>query len=253
MIQTARTKTGSTYNSYRVRLYDGGRTTIHVARHKKQAVRPRLVTFEKGTTLLHWCREQNIQHAMGGGFYFPEKNQLLGEYWQSGQNVEGEPFLEPWNMFRGSLYIQPTGATEITRRYRLPSRINGDLLQSGPLLVKDNRPLAVDEDPEGFSRDSHQFDSDITVGRYPRSAIGLNEDEIICVVAEGRSEAEAGLTFSELAYIMTILGARDALNLDGGSKNSLIFENKFMNQPVGQEMCFPFGYPIKSAIVFDNL
>ena len=53
--------------------------------------------------------------------------------------------------------------------------------------------IRAGQDPEGFSAGARQFDSDITVGRYPRAALGLGEGELIAVVCEGRADDEAGL------------------------------------------------------------
>ena len=62
----------------------------------------------------------------------------------------------------------------IARRDELPAAPRGDLLQAGPLLVRDGAPVfRREEDREGFSAGEAQFDSDITDGRYPRAALGL--------------------------------------------------------------------------------
>ena len=60
-----------------------------------------------------------------------------------------------------------------------PDAPRGDLLQAGPLLVRDGVPVyRREDDREGFRAGYAQFDSDITDGRYPRAALGL---------ADGRS------------------------------------------------------------------
>ena len=62
--------------------------------------------------------------------------------------------------------------------------------------------------------------------RHPRTAIGYKSDgTIIMVVADGRSDISAGLTFNELAYYMKSLGAVEALNLDGGGSSTMVVEN----------------------------
>ena len=86
-------------------------------------------------------------------------------------------------------------------------------------------------DSEGFSAGAGQFDSDITVGRYPRAALGLNSDELIAVVCDGRTEGEAGLDLAELAQAMIGLGADDAINLDGGGSASLVAGGELVNVP----------------------
>ena len=78
------------------------------------------------------------------------------------------------------------------------------------------RPVAGG-DREGFSGGAAQFDSDITVGRYPRCALGVSGDELLAVCCDGRrSGVDAGLDLGELARLLVSFGAEEAINLDGG-------------------------------------
>ena len=77
-------------------------------------------------------------------------------------------------------------ATSFRRRPR------GDLLQAGPLLVRDGAPAYRREhDPEGFRAGAVQFDSDISDGRYPRAALGLGGGRHL---RRGRGRALAATT-----------------------------------------------------------
>jgi exopolysaccharide biosynthesis protein len=128
----------------------------------------------------------------------------------------------------------------------------GDLLQAGPLLVRDGVPVfdpAADD--QGFSAGAHQFD-DITRGRYPRAALGLADDRILAVVGDGRSSRDAGLTLSELAAAMAELGAETAINLDGGGSASLVYGGRLRNRPREEHgIEILGGRPIATAIVFE--
>ena len=78
-------------------------------------------------------------------------------------------------------------------------------------------------DLEGFSAGADQFDSDITDGRYPRAAIGYDGAYVYSVVVDGRSDADVGMTLTELGTYMTErLGVMAALNLDGGGSATLV-------------------------------
>ena len=66
------------------------------------------------------------------------------------------------------------------------------------------------------SAGAHQFDSDITTGRYPRAALALTPERILAVACDGRSRADAGLRLDELAGLLAGLGAAEAINLDDG-------------------------------------
>ena len=81
----------------------------------------------------------------------------------------------------------------IARRDELPAQPRGDLLQAGPLLVRDGEPCFERAlDPEGFSAGQAQFDSDITDGRHPRAALGLAPGRLLAVACDGRSRATRG-------------------------------------------------------------
>ena len=107
------------------------------------------------------------------------------------------------------------------------------------------------EDREGFSAGNAQFDSDITAGRHPRAAMGIDATRLIAVASEGRSPDEAGLTLPELARLMAALGALEAINLDGGGSTSLVAGGRLVNRPReadGREI--PGGRPLLTAIAF---
>src|SRR5690606_17423942 len=150
---------------------------------------------------------------------------------------------------RACLHI--TGAeVAIARRDRLAARPAGDLLQAGPLLVDGGVP--VRGDLEGFAAAAHQFDSDITDGRYPRAAIGLTRrGELLAVACDGRADDEAGLALAELAEAMAALGCVQAMNLDGGGSTSLISGGRLRNVPrEAHGIALPAGRAVATAIVF---
>ena len=145
------------------------------------------------------------------------------------------------------------GRLSIARRPELDAAPAGDLLQAGPLLVRGGRN-ALDADSEGFSAGAGQFDSDITLGRYPRAALGLSPERILAVVCDGRGEHDAGLTLEELAGALVDLGASDAINLDGGGSASLVTDFTLRNRPRedhGIELAG--GRPVATALVFASI
>jgi exopolysaccharide biosynthesis protein len=137
----------------------------------------------------------------------------------------------------------------IAGRHELPTAPDGDLLQAGPLLVRDGAVVGGDE--EGFSAGAHQFDSDITDGRYPRAALGIADNRLLAVCCDGRHDRDAGLSMGELAETMVALGARDAMNLDGGGSTSLVAGGRLRNRPReshGIELAG--GRAVSTALVF---
>lgn len=73
---------------------------------------------------------------------------------------------------------------------------------------------------------------------HPRTAVGLGEDGIILfLIVDGRQEGVSeGMTTPELGELFLELGARDAINLDGGGSTTLAIndgETRLLNRPVG--------------------
>lgn len=68
---------------------------------------------------------------------------------------------------------------------------------------------------------------------HPRTAIGFSADRsrIIMVVVDGRSDYSKGVSTKQLADIMKLSGASDALNLDGGGSSVMVVRNKIQNTP----------------------
>lgn len=85
-----------------------------------------------------------------------------------------------------------------------------------PVLLRDSAIVsAVDtEGGPGFA-----------TGRHPRTAVGIARDgrRLLLVVVDGRQKPYSdGMTLRELAHLMLALGARDAINLDGGGSTTMV-------------------------------
>lgn len=221
-------------------VYDAARTRV------------RVVKLRRPEPLEAWCARRRIGEAIIGGFFVRPGGAALGELRTRGLVRSSVAFDAPWDEVRPCVHAGPDGLV-IDSRSELPREPRGDLLQAGPLLVRDGAVvLRTGDDPEGFSSASHQFDSDITDGRYPRAALGVNERQIFSVAADGRSRGEAGLTLAELADVLVGLGARSALNLDGGGSASLVCGGELRNRPreAGGEL-IPGGRSVPTALVFE--
>lgn len=247
----------------RVVLSDERKTTLHVLRQELRNTVVSVASLGTATRVTDLCEQLggNVVAAMSGGFFARDAQQPLGELWIDGERQPHVPFQGPWHKVRGALHV---GAERISidRRYNLAPQPDGDLLQAGPLLVRDGRPLAdLATDGEGFGAASQQFDSDITDGRYPRGAIGYDDTYLYSVVVDGRADSDVGMTLTELAtYMADNLGVRAALNLDGGGSATLVAkdaENAFrvINNPMDGYMQPAAGgsRELYSAIVFTQV
>jgi hypothetical protein len=88
-----------------------------------------------------------------------------------------------------------------------------------PALVRDSLVL-----PEVDSVGGAGF----ATTRHPRTAVGIANDgrRLILVVVDGRQKPYSdGMTLRELANLMLALGARDAINLDGGGSSTLVYSD----------------------------
>jgi Phosphodiester glycosidase len=235
----------------RVRLDDGARTTLHVAAFPLAAVGVRVARLDGSESLVRWCRRTGTAHAIVGGFFVRPGNAPLGELRIGGARMESVPFDAPWDGERACVQIEP-GALAIARRPELPPEPSGDLLQAGPLLVRDGSSAVTDGDDEGFTAGAHQFDSDISDGRHPRCALAVTADSVLAVACDGRHGNDAGLTLAELASALVDLGARSALNLDGGGSASLVCRGRMVNRPREQHgIDLLDGRTIATALVFE--
>jgi Phosphodiester glycosidase len=234
----------------RLELHDGAATTLHVATHDLRRVAPRVVRFAQPTPLERWCAEHGIGEAIVGGFFARPGGLPLGELRTSGIARPAVPFDVPWGGVRGCLHIVGDKIA-LARRDELDADPPGDLLQAGPLLVREGAPC-LDGDPEGLSAGQRQFDSDITAGRYPRAALALLDGRrMLAVACDGRADDEAGLTLGELAEALVALGARSALNLDGGGSTSLVCAGRLRNVPREEHgVALAGGRPVSTAIAF---
>jgi hypothetical protein len=231
---------------------DGGATTIHATAYRLEAVKVRLVRVDPPMPLMEWCASNGVADAITGGFFAKPQCVPLGAHRIGGQPIEHQPFEGRVAWERAALHIDGDDVV-IAPLGRLAAELRGDLLQAGPLLVRDGAAIVGEErDPEGFSSDAHLFDQDITKGRLPRAAIALSDRHLITTVADGRSEKDDGLTLPELAEVLVALGASSGMNLDGGSSATLVAGGVIQNRPREDDgSSVPDGRPAPTALIFE--
>lgn len=112
-----------------------------------------------------------------------------------------------WSLVRGD----PDGLTELVAGF--PSLLEGGAMVGD--LEAEARP--------GFSAQ-----------RHPRTGVGWDpeRERLWIVVADGRREGTAeGMTLEELAHLFRTLGAREALNLDGGGSSTMVVGGRVVSRP----------------------
>jgi exopolysaccharide biosynthesis protein len=110
-------------------------------------------------------------------------------------------------------------------------------LGGGPRLVKAGEPFI----PFVWE----WFSSRIFASRAPRTAVGITEaGKLVFVTVDGGSRRNSGMTLGELARLMVSLGAREAMNLDGGGSATMVVGGRTVNEPsAGEER------PVGSALL----
>jgi len=91
-------------------------------------------------------------------------------------------------------------------------------LSSGPTLLRSGEYI--------FSPRREGFRDRGLLGIAPRSAIGITKHNKLLLVT-----VKKPVRLQRLAWMMKSLGARDALNLDGGSSSALYVDGRFVTRP----------------------
>jgi hypothetical protein len=250
-VEPLRSPRSGRVRSARIELADGARTMVHVARYATATTELRVAVLRGQARLEPWCAERGVEEALVGGFFARPDGLPLGEVRTRGVARRFVPFAAPWDDVRACVHVLG-GVASIAPRAELDASPRGDLLQAGPLLVRDGRAVfSRPDDIEGFSAGEAQFDSDITAGRHPRAALGLSGDQLFAVACDGRGRHDAGLTLEELAELLVALGCTSAMNLDGGGSTSLVSGGRLRNRPRGAwERPEAGGRPVSTALLF---
>lgn len=94
------------------------------------------------------------------------------------------------------------------------------VMGSGPLLMMDGE-------------DAYLNEGSFNANRHPRSALATNDKKVFLVTVDGRAKGTAdGMTLPEFTKIMHYIGAKNALNMDGGGSTTLYVEGMgIVNHP----------------------
>ena len=85
-----------------------------------------------------------------------------------------------------------------------------DVMVSGPLLLKDGEKELLDTA------------NALNKTRHPRTAIAITKNKrVLLITVDGRHENSKGMSLFELTKLLSWLGARQGINLDGGGSTAL--------------------------------
>lgn len=107
------------------------------------------------------------------------------------------------------------------------------VLGVGPRLLRAGR-VSIPAAAEGLDPpQAPSFFGTFVAGRQPRTLAGMRPDgTLLLVTVDGRRPGwSVGMTLPEAARLMRSLGARDALNLDGGGSTTMTVRGQVVNRP----------------------
>jgi hypothetical protein len=107
------------------------------------------------------------------------------------------------------------------------------VMSGGPRLVRNGR-VDVTSRLEGFGPDwKPSLYQRFVIARNPRTLAGVSATgDLLLVTIDGRLPGlSAGASLPEAARVMKALGARDALNLDGGGSTTMAVRGRVVNHP----------------------
>lgn len=117
----------------------------------------------------------------------------------------------------------------------------GSVLGAGPALLRGGEPW--------INGVANGFTGDTSAERQPRTVAAVKADgTLLLTVFDGRSPASAGVTLREAAEVLRSLGARDAINLDGGGSTTMVVNGQLRNRPRSAQ-----GAPVRERAVADAL
>jgi hypothetical protein len=206
----------------------------------------------RAQTVSSFVAKHKLQAGINGGYFLPFKGgspggddyipkagdgaNVSGAAWGAGQQaspIETDP-TDKLNYDRrvvAIVCINNGKQVKIVDGQQCPESTE-DAISAGPWLLKGGAPVATDPAaPPSIG--------DRTVGG-PRTAIGTSRDgrKVWLVVVDGRQlGVSEGASTGELKKIFTLLGAHDALNLDGGGSSTMVAMTadgrpKVMNSPI---------------------
>ncbi|MGH2819627.1 MAG: phosphodiester glycosidase family protein [Actinomycetota bacterium] len=97
----------------------------------------------------------------------------------------------------------------------------------GVLDVVGGNPTVVERGRVSVTRCKQSF-----CARHPRTGVGVTaEGKILLVTVDGRRRRSVGMTPLQFGRLFRRLGARWALNLDGGGSTTMVVRNRIVNRP----------------------
>lgn len=221
---------GIIHKQAQVKELYGGAQNINIIEidGKKKGIKYGIIAENPNKKLSTMATEHQAKAAINGSYFNVREGQSVC-YLRLGGNLidttSMEEFAERTNgivlIDENKIAIEPWDKQKENSGTTYP-----EALASGPLMVENGNIC-------DFSTVSQSF----VDTKHPRSAICITRDKkVLLITVDGRLPKNSiGVSIREFAHLVKLLGAYDALNLDGGGSTSLWMdqagENGIVNCP----------------------
>ncbi|TKK84923.1 phosphodiester glycosidase family protein [Herbidospora galbida] len=137
----------------------------------------------------------------------------------------GADWLAAYAPEGGKVQLKTT-VTDLRKKRTVPLTPDTHIVGGGVGLVKNGKTW-ITASTDGMAN------INMIVRRHPRTLAGVTRNgKLILAVVDGRAPGQTvGASFHEAARVMQWLGARDAINLDGGGSSAMVVKGKVVNKP----------------------
>lgn len=195
---------------------------------KKKGIKYGIIAENPNKKLSTMATDHHAQAAINGSFFNMQEGQSVCFLQLDGNLIDTTSLSEFRQRTNGIVLINKNKiAIEPWDKQKERSGTTyPNALASGPLMVENGNIC-------DFSTVSQSFVNT----KHPRSAISITRDrKVLLITVDGRFPGNAiGVNIHEFAHLVKLLGAYDALNLDGGGSTSLWMdqagENGIVNCP----------------------
>ncbi|MEO3853443.1 phosphodiester glycosidase family protein [Acrocarpospora sp. B8E8] len=164
-----------------------------------------------------------------------EAGQVLGVRTAGGKVTKGRRVLHgvgtaaEWltaHATEGQIVTVKTIVSDLRKKRTIPLTPDTYVVGGGVGLVRNGKTW-ITASVDGMAS------TNMILRRHPRTLVGVSKTgKLILAVIDGRAPGETvGASFLEAAQVMRWLGARDAINLDGGGSSAMVVRGKVVNKP----------------------
>lgn len=207
--------------------------------------RAQLVQGKNKQVVRELARDAGARVAVNGGFFvttLSDRSAVANDFMKIGSRVYNP---QPSGWGDAALGIDSSGRFHFAPWIVHTAQAVGDsawyarypmVIVAGPMLVANSRSLPF---------------SPLDNKRHPRTVAGTDDrSQLIIITVMGRLTGAKGMTISELSYLARVLGAVDAINLDGGGSTSLVLDGKYLNRHIDQVLGIHVPRAVANAVVF---